>query len=75
VRFPLSVAFIVPVIAASGGIIALLPTYDTLVYVLLIGLKLVNLSSPIEIILPKTAFETLLLVAAVVLLAALLSYY
>src|SRR5918997_2388253 len=60
VRFPVSVAFIVAVVA-SGGIIVLLPTYDTTVYVSLIGLKLVNLSSPVKNRLPKTAFETLLL--------------
>src|SRR5918995_6617664 len=67
VRFPVSVAFIVAVVA-SGGIIVLLPTYDTTVYVSLIGLKLVNLSSPAKNRLPKTAFETLLV--AVVLLTA-----
>src|ERR671910_1074376 len=61
VRFPVSVAFIVAVVA-SGGIIVLLPTYDTSVYVSLIGLKLVNLSSPVKNRLPKTAFETLLVV-------------
>src|ERR671914_856594 len=60
VRFPVSVAFIVAV-AASGGNIVLLPTYDTSVYVSLIGLKLVNLSSPVKNRLPKTASETLLL--------------
>src|ERR671911_2537738 len=68
VRFPVSVAFIVAVVVASGGIIVLLPTYDTSVYVSLIGLKLVNLSSPAKNRLPKTAFETLLV--AVVLLTA-----
>src|ERR671916_2774189 len=61
VRFPVSIAFIVAVVVASGGIIVLLPTYDTSVYVSLIGLKLVNLSSPVKNRLPKTAFETLLL--------------
>src|SRR5918996_4110056 len=68
VRFPVSVAFIVVAVVASGGIIVLLPTYDTSVYVSLIGLKLVNLSSPAKNRLPKTAFETLLV--AVVLLTA-----
>jgi hypothetical protein len=29
VRFPVSVAFIVAAVVESGGIIALLPTYDT----------------------------------------------
>src|SRR5215204_3330957 len=66
VRFPVSVAFIVAVVA-SGGIIVLLPTYDTSVYVSLIGLKLVNLSSPVKNRLPKTAFELLLLLAVLVL--------
>src|ERR687893_436987 len=61
VRFPVSVAFIVAVVVVSGGIIVLLPTYDTPVYVSLIGLKLVNLSSPVKNRLPKTASETLLL--------------
>src|SRR5687768_412739 len=64
VRFPVSVAFIVAVVA-SGGIIVLLPTYDTTVYVSLIGLKLVNLSSPVKNRLPKTAFELLLLLVVV----------
>src|SRR5688500_661673 len=64
VRFPVSVAFIVAVVA-SGGIIVLLPTYDTTVYVSLIGLKLVNLSSPVKNRLPKTAFELLLLLLVV----------
>src|SRR5918998_5708649 len=68
VRFPVSVAFIVAV-AASGGNIVLLPTYDTSVYVSLIGLKLVNLSSPVKNRLPKKAFETLL-VAVVVFTAS-----
>src|SRR5918992_55433 len=66
VRFPVSVAFIVAVVA-SGGIIVLLPTYDTTVYVSLIGLKLVNLSSPVKNRLPKTAFELLLVVVVLVL--------
>ena len=47
----ITVAFIVAVVA-SGGIIVLLPTYDTLVYVSLIRLKLVNLSSPVKNRLP-----------------------
>src|SRR5688572_3009869 len=64
VRFPVSVAFIVAAVA-SGGIIVLLPTYDTTVYVSLIGLKLVNLSSPVKNRLPKTAFELLLLLVVV----------
>src|SRR5918994_6856479 len=67
VRFPVSVAFIVAVVVASGGIIVLLPTYDTSVNVSLIGLKLVNLSSPVKNRLPKTAFELLLLLAVLVL--------
>src|SRR5918995_5585691 len=66
VRFPVSVAFIVAVVVASGGIIVLLPTYDTSVYVSLIGLKLVNLSSSVKNRLPKTAFELLLLLLALV---------
>src|SRR5215203_5648752 len=66
VRFPVSVAFIVAVVA-SGGIIVLLPTYDTSVNVSLIGLKLVNLSSPVKNRLPKTAFELLLLLVVLVL--------
>src|SRR5918999_809365 len=69
VRFPVSVAFIVAVVVVSGGIIVLLPTYDTPVYVSLIGLKLVNLSSPVKNRLPKKAFETLL-VAVVVFTAS-----
>src|SRR5918998_2809819 len=64
VRFPVSVAFIVAV-AASGGNIVLLPTYDTSVYVSLIGLKLVNLSCPVKNRLPKTTFELLLLLVLV----------
>src|SRR5215203_2750848 len=67
VRFPVSVAFIVAVVVASGGIIVLLPTYDTSVNVSLIGLKLVNLSSPVKNRLPKTAFELLLLLVVLVL--------
>src|SRR5215218_5363599 len=68
VRFPVSVAFIVAVVVvASGGIIVLLPTYDTSVYVSLIGLKLVNLSSPVKNRLPKTALELLLSLLALVL--------
>src|SRR5215212_11386560 len=66
VRFPVSVAFIVAVVA-SGGIIVLLPTYDTSVYVSLIGLKLVNLSPPVKNRLPKTALELLLSLLALVL--------
>src|SRR5919109_5293080 len=69
VRFPVSVAFIVAVVV-SGGIIVLLPTYDTSVYVSLIGLKLVNLSSPVKNRLPKTAFETLLLLLFVAVTGA-----
>src|SRR5918996_4025533 len=70
VRFPVSVAFIVAVVVPSRGIIVLLPTYDTSVYVSLIGLKLVNLSSPVKNRLPKTAFEALLVVVAVVVFTA-----
>src|SRR5215207_3247343 len=70
VRFPVSVAFIVAVVGASGDIIVLLPTYDTSVYVSLIRLKLVNLSCPVKNRLPKTAFEILLAVVVVVVLVA-----
>src|SRR5215208_37698 len=70
VRFPVSVAFIVAVVGASGDIIVLLPTYDTSVYVSLIRLKLVNLSCPVKSRLPKTAFEILLAVVVVVVLVA-----
>src|SRR5919109_2102220 len=68
VRFPVSIAFIVAVaVVAFGGIIVLLPAYDTSVYVSLIGLKLVNLSSPVKNRLPKRGFETLLVVVVVLL--------
>src|SRR5919112_729349 len=66
--FPVSVAFMV--LVAFGGIIVALPTYDISMYVLLIGLKLVNSASSVKNRLPKTAFETLLVMLVVVLLAA-----
>src|SRR5919106_6859402 len=67
VRFPVSVAFIVAVVVVSGGIIVLLPAYDSSVYVSLIRLKFVNVSSPVKNRLPKTAFELLLVVVMFVL--------
>src|SRR5215210_6974621 len=61
--FPVSVAFME--LVAFGGIIVALPTYDISMYVLLIGLKLVNSASSVKNRLPKTAFETLLVVVIV----------
>src|SRR5215212_2185781 len=58
--FPVSVAFMV--LVAFGGIIVALPAYDISMYVLLIGLKLVNSASSVKNRLPKVAFETLLVV-------------
>ena len=65
VRFPISIAFIVALVVESGGVIVLLPAYYNAVYVSLIGLKLVNVSSPVRNRLPKTAFELLLLMVLV----------
>jgi hypothetical protein len=61
--FPVSVAFME--LVAFGGIIVALPTYDISMYVLLIGLKLVNSASSVKNRLPKAAFETLLVVVIV----------
>src|SRR5215203_4269858 len=61
--FPVSVAFME--LVAFGGIIVALPTYDISMYVLLIGLKLVNSASSVTNRLPKAAFETLLVVVIV----------
>src|SRR5215212_2050932 len=66
--FPVSIAFMV--LVAFGGIIVALPTNDISMYVLLIGLKLVNSASSVKNRLPKTAFETLLLVVVVGVLTA-----
>src|SRR5215211_2034457 len=66
--FPVSVAFME--LVAFGGIIVALPTYDISMYVLLIGLKLVNSASSVKNRLPKAAFETLLLVVVIVLTAS-----
>src|SRR5215203_3284417 len=66
--FPVSVAFME--LVAFGGIIVALPTYDISMYVLLIGLKLVNSASSAKNRLPKAAFEVLLLVVFVLLLIA-----
>src|SRR5215212_8777470 len=66
--FPVSIAFMV--LVAFGGIIVALPTNDISMYVLLVGLKLVNSASSVKNRLPKVAFETLLLVVLVVLLTA-----
>src|SRR5215212_6121897 len=66
--FPVSVAFME--LVAFGGIIVALPTYDISMYVLLIGLKLVNSASSVKNRLPKVAFETLLLVVVIVLTAS-----
>jgi hypothetical protein len=52
-------------LVAFGGIIVALPTYDISMYVLLIGLKLVNSASSVKNRLPKAAFETLLVVVIV----------
>src|SRR5215218_184344 len=66
--FPVSVAFME--LVAFGGIIVALPTYDISMYVLLIGLKLVNSASSVKNRLPKVAFETLLVVVVVLLAAS-----
>src|SRR5215211_1292304 len=66
--FPVSVAFME--LVAFGGIIVALPTYDISMYVLLIGLKLVNSASSVKNRLPKAAFETLLVVVVIVLTAS-----
>src|SRR5215216_3876941 len=66
--FPVSVAFMV--LVAFGGIIVALPTNDISMYVSLIGLKLVNSASSVKNRLPKTSFETLLLVVVVGVLTA-----
>src|SRR5215203_5894899 len=66
VTFPVSVEFMTPV--AFGGIIILLPEYDTTICVSFIGFTFASVPSPNENRRPKAAFETLLLVVVVFVL-------
>ena len=71
--FDVTVAFIVVVVVAFGGIIVKLFTVDVSMYVSLIGLTLVVSNSTIKNRLPKRAFEILLVVLVVVCCLQLLA--
>src|SRR5215210_7872329 len=69
VTFPVSVAFMT-IPGAFGGAIILLPKYDITLYVSFIGFTLNSIFSPVKNRLPKTAFETFLLMGVVGVLTA-----